>query len=192
MAGSIPTLFDSNEQAEEWRPVPVHPFGDRYDVSNLGFVRNRSTGLVLKGAPNSKGYLCVNLYAGEEGRRNRSFTIHKLVCIAFQGPCPPGMQANHKDTNKQNNRADNLEWTTPLGNTQHAIENGRAPRRYRGGKHKNAKLTDDDVRIIKIMARLGVGKAAIGRAFKVDPTNVNLILSGQAWAHVPEPVVTVA
>ena len=34
-------------------------------------------------------------------------------------------EVNHIDTNKQNNRADNLEWNTTKENQQHAIKSGR-------------------------------------------------------------------
>lgn len=32
---------------------------------------------------------------------------------------------NHIDTNKTNNRADNLEWTTISGNTKHCYQNNK-------------------------------------------------------------------
>ena len=44
--------------------------------------------------------------------------------LTFIGQYPKGKQINHKDTNKQNNRLDNLEYCTPKENTQHAYDNG--------------------------------------------------------------------
>ncbi len=36
---------------------------------------------------------------------------------------------NHKDSDKTNNRVDNLEYVTPAENVQHAYENGIHPKR---------------------------------------------------------------
>jgi hypothetical protein len=38
--------------------------------------------------------------------------IHRLVAFAFVSGYRDGMEVNHIDENKENNRADNLEWTS--------------------------------------------------------------------------------
>lgn len=43
--------------------------------------------------------------------------VHRIVAIAFHGPPPsPGYVVDHIDTNRLNNRADNLRWVTRLEN----------------------------------------------------------------------------
>jgi hypothetical protein len=43
--------------------------------------------------------------------------VHRIVATAFHGPCPsPEYVVDHIDTNRQNNRADNLRWVTRLEN----------------------------------------------------------------------------
>jgi hypothetical protein len=42
--------------------------------------------------------------------------VHRLVCEAFNGPCPPGMVCMHKDENAKNNRPSNLLWGTQREN----------------------------------------------------------------------------
>jgi hypothetical protein len=92
---------------EEWRDVIGWEY--RYEVSNLGRLRNKSTGKFLKPTVRSTGYVVVGL---TDRKRNRfqQYKLHRLVALHFI-PNPDNLpEINHKDENKQNNRADNLEW----------------------------------------------------------------------------------
>ena len=72
-------------------------------------------------APN--GYLRVRL-AKDFNRTHKLARVHRLVAEAFI-PNPENKPfINHKDGNKQNNHADNLEWVTQKENIHHAIEMG--------------------------------------------------------------------
>lgn len=55
--------------------------------------------------------------------------VHRLVAEAFCEK-PPGMDiVNHRDGNPQNNKSDNLEWTTQKNNCAHSVATGLS-RRY--------------------------------------------------------------
>lgn len=55
--------------------------------------------------------------------------VHRLVAMCFCEK-PDGCNVvNHLDSNKTNNSADNLEWTTISGNTKHCFENNEAFRK---------------------------------------------------------------
>ena len=70
---------------------------------------------------NRVGYERVSLCKG--GKVKRVF-VHKLVAEHYV-PNPEGFSiVNHKDGNKRNNNADNLEWTTHQKNLKHAIDSG--------------------------------------------------------------------
>lgn len=95
---------------EEWRDIVG--FEGRYMVSNLGRVKNlpnkaMSKERILTGHM-LRGYLGVTMH--DASHKQHAKAIHKLVAIAFI-PNPDGLpMVNHKDENKLNNRADNLEW----------------------------------------------------------------------------------
>lgn len=114
-----------------------------YQVSNYGnvkrlphttrFVQNnkeRTTtrkGCDMKPLVRSHGYLAVQLWGkGGNKRGFKTFSIHRLVAEAFV-PNPNGYkEVNHIDENKQNNRADNLEWCTHKQN----MKSGTLPQRF--------------------------------------------------------------
>ena len=100
---------------EIWHKCEV-PY-TRYEVSNLGRVRNARTGRVLRLRPGNKGYLIVDLYY--KGQR-KSCKVHNLVATAFVEGWREGLQVNHKNGVKTDNRAENLEWVTASENVRHS------------------------------------------------------------------------
>ena len=88
-----------------------------YEVSNLGRVRSldriKRNGRRIKGGMKrinqhpQTGYMFVNLCKDGKKRTN---LIHRIVALAFL-PNPNNYPCiNHKDENRANNNADNLEW----------------------------------------------------------------------------------
>lgn len=65
----------------------------------------------------TKGYKRVTL----QGKQHH---VHSLVAKYFVANPMNKPQINHKDGNKLNNRADNLEWVTNYENRRHAVETG--------------------------------------------------------------------
>lgn len=110
-----------NMLEEEWRPVSGYE--GFYEVSNRGSVRSLDRivirkdgrsylkkGRVLKPTASGKGpYYMVSL-CNDDSESVKS--VHRLVATAFI-PNPENLPViNHKDENKLNNCADNLEWCT--------------------------------------------------------------------------------
>jgi len=98
-----------------------------YLVSNLGRVKSlnfrmqKGNEKIMVGGKDEKGYVVVTISV-LKGRKTQK--VHRLVAKAFV-PNPNGFrEVNHIDGNKENNAADNLEWTTRKGNMAHANRMG--------------------------------------------------------------------
>ena len=102
-------------KGEIWHKCEV-PY-TRYEVSNQGRVRNAHTDKVLRPRKHCCGYLHVDLHY--KGQR-KTCLVHKLVATAFVEGWREGLEVNHKNGVKTDNRAENLEWVTASENHQHA------------------------------------------------------------------------
>lgn len=69
---------------------------------------------MVKPFQNPAGYLYVHLYNGKLNNKKtyKTLAVHRIVAIAFVVNNYNFPQINHKDENKSNNCADNLEWCT--------------------------------------------------------------------------------
>ena len=101
---------------EQWKDIIGYE--NCYQISNFGNVKNIQTNRILIGDTNNAGYKRVTLYKPVKKR----FFIHRLVAIYFCDGYQEDLVVNHKDGNKQNNHADNLEWVTRSENDLHAFK----------------------------------------------------------------------
>lgn len=108
---------------EQWRTT----HHENYEVSSLGRVRsfaNRSgrgrrlVPLVLRANPDTRGYISLRV-AG------RTCRVHTLVAAAFIGPCPPKHEVMHRDDDRQNAAATNLQYGTRSDNLRDCYRKGR-------------------------------------------------------------------
>lgn len=167
---------------EEWRPV-VGQEG-RYEVSSLGRVRSllrrSQTGPDRILAPSMRsGYASVAFY--DKGRQVHR--VHVLVAEAFIGLRPPGHVVNHKNLDKSDNRACNLEWVTQRENIEHAREHGRIPPPLKGEAHASSRITEADVRRIRALAGT-VSQRTLAREYGLTQPAIYKIIHRQAWVHV--------
>ena len=107
-----------NNRVEIWKDYK--DYEGLYQASNLGrlrsldrWVKSKSgsvrlcKGKILKLCTDKYGYLKVSLY---KNNKVKTYYVHRLVAEAFI-PNPENLpEVNHKDENKLNNNAENLEW----------------------------------------------------------------------------------
>ena len=92
---------------EVWKDI--EGYEGIYQVSSFGRVRRVKDGSLMNGNTRKDGYKQVTLCKEGEGR---AYGVHRLVALAFVEGYADGLVVNHKDEDKQNNHADNLEWCT--------------------------------------------------------------------------------
>ena len=102
---------------EVWKDI--EGYEGRYKVSNLGNVLSivSKKPRLLKARETVYGYLRVALY--HPNKKVVNYAVHRLVATAFipnpyMYPC-----VNHKNEDKCDNRAENLEWCTYLYNNNY-------------------------------------------------------------------------
>lgn len=131
------------------------------------------------------GWLQVSLC--KQGKRLGQ-SIHRLVLLAFVGPCPEGMECCHNDGNGKNNRLDNLRWDTSKANAadrkRHGVDNTGLTYNF-GVTNYNAKLNDRKVRRVRKLWQTGrYGVRQLGRMFGVGHTQILNVINNVTWRHV--------
>ena len=96
-----------------------------YEISNLGRVKNSKTGQILDPEVGGNGYKQVSLKFKDTQKFKKQY-IHRLVAQYWLvNPNPEArMEVNHKNLDRTDNRAENLEWVTPSENQKHRLQNG--------------------------------------------------------------------
>jgi HNH endonuclease/NUMOD4 motif-containing protein len=176
-----PLLEQAEIETEEWRTVREFP---NYEVSNLGRVRR--TTYITPYLQTGDEYLCVRIY---DRNKRHERKVHGLVAAAgFIGPKPtPAHQVNHKDLNRTNARATNLEWMTQLENAQHSFREGhRLETVPRGEQHRLSKLHPHQIQCIrKFAAHTPWRQRSIGRSFgRISQHSIWMIVQRITWKHV--------
>ena len=166
----------------EWK---VCPSNENYAISNTGDVKRITKakgtfpGKLLKPRKDKYGYLFVALYMN---RTCKDYKVHRLVLEAFVGPCPAGMECNHKKGIKTDNHLESIEYITRSGNHKHAFKTGL--KNHQGENHPYSKLTEFDIIDIRKMSNNGMLQHEIAKIKNITKSNVGYIVNYKTWNHV--------
>jgi len=171
---NVKTMQDTEEI---WKDVPGYE--GEYQISNLGRTKalprlvKMPTGVLRKEpgqitSHTSKRYCTVDL-------SGKSFTVHRLVANAFIPNPENKPEVNHRDGNKRNNVASNLEWVTRKENIDHAFKNGLKP-------NLNVRLSKESVKEIKVLIH---SNRVVDVAYKygVSTNAIHRIKSGKTHSN---------
>lgn len=125
-------LFD-----ERWKTIPGF---ENYEVSNYGMVKslnycNTKQQKLLKQFLDRYGYYAVSL-------NGKCKKVHQLVAMAFLNHKPDGTLnkvVNHIDSDRTNNKLNNLEVVTPRENIIHSCKKRLRKSKHIGLRHNNKK-----------------------------------------------------
>ena len=136
-------------------------------------VGNNGTIIGLKGkykpsSNNSKGYLRIHTKVG-------TYSVHRLVALAWIPNPNNKPQVNHKDGNKLNNIVDNLEWVTNQENRIHAVKNNLS----------SARLTTQQVEEIRRLYETGkYTYHQLGKMYNVSYSTIGYLIRRDSWEVV--------
>jgi hypothetical protein len=178
-----------NPYPMEWRTLEMFP---DYEISECGDVRrasasrSRHSGWRLRGYINSDGYLEYALINNMGEKQH--IPAHRLVALAFIGQPPSG---NHEVAHLNGSRVCNdfriLRWATRKENDHDTITHGTVRAGERNGR---AKITEDDVRIIREeyfaikRSRGGRRLSELDERYGLNRGQIIAIAKRQAWGHV--------
>lgn len=168
----------------EWRVGSAYP---HIASTEDGRLMNTITGRELATRVGKTGYQQVTIRPDGRKGKARLVKVHRVVAEAWHGPAPTERHVvNHKDGDKLNNHASNLEWVTPAENTRHAYRLGLYPRRF-GEAASSAKLTDDAVRRIRRVYtpyHPRFGARPLAQEYGVCHSQILDAAYGRSWPHL--------
>lgn len=128
------------------------------------------------------GGVCADGYVRIGRRSHRSGSeqyAHRIVWESIHGAIPFGRQIDHKNHQRSDNRASNLQLLTPGQNVRRAAQR----RRKNGEAWTGAKLTDDLVVQIRATAKTRTC-ADWASELGLDASTVGGARRGRTWRHV--------
>lgn len=172
----------------EWKIIPGF---ERYEASSDGRIRNAETGHELRVCRSTNGYLRVGVRAGPPRKYKRGdpktvqkdMKVHRLVAMAFI-PNPDGHpQINHKDLNKHNNNAANLEWVSHRANQSHCAAAGK----YDAVQYAERRRKMTPEKVLQMRTEYAAGDVSItdcAKKYGLNNHTVGRILYGKNWPTV--------
>lgn len=117
------TVLNAEKLTETWKPIQGFP---KYQVSDLGRIKNIESGRIFTGTKDAFGYVHVRLINPQGTYTLKK--VHRIVAEAFlpNPECKPII--DHIDGEKTNNALSNLRWFTYSENSQ-AYEASKGKRR---------------------------------------------------------------
>lgn len=153
--------------------------------NNAGFWTRMKPRILNKNRPDKKPYYRIGL---ARNKKRKMFLVHRLVLMAFVGPCPPGMEGCHNDNHSFNNWVDNLRWDTPIGNQRDRLKHGTSNRGRSiniGETNGHAQLDRVKVKRIRQDHKAGLGGyKTLGLKYHVHWSTIRAVVKGHTWSHV--------
>lgn len=171
---------------EKWRHAVG--FSDKYFVSNMGRIfttsahgkKNNPTIMKPARSFDKRRGTWEYLKTALDGKR---VVVHRVVAKTWVDNPENKPFVNHKNGDKADNRAENLEWCTTSENILHAYRTG-LEKKVLGQRHHAAKMTDEQVRQFKWEWHNDrkMTRKEYAKYFGVSEATIKDIVSGRSWS----------
>ena len=121
MLGNQATILPEPGEEEIWKDLAEIGI-PRYSVSSFGRLKG-VRGEIIHPMTDKNGYLYFSVQIKENKKTVRKWKkVHRIVCEAFWGKCPPDEQiTDHIDRCRCNNYYKNLRWVSAKENRKNSI-----------------------------------------------------------------------
>ena len=170
----------------EYKEIPGFP---GYLISKYGLIKSIKSKKYLKSNIGKQGYR--HLVLMKNGKKV-CMKIHRLVALTWlEKPLKEIYEINHKNANKLDNRASNLEWVSKSENLIHAYKMGllKMPDfifNQNGENNRNAILTEDLVREIRSNHRDGAKRKDLAKIYNINLNTLGDVIYNKGWKHLKD------
>lgn len=166
---------------ENWKPLSIAPY--EYSISDAGNVRANQK-IDARGFPRKERVLILS--TNEDGYKKTSLTInkkckkffvHRLVYQTFIGEIPDGMEINHINGIRDDNRACNLNAMTHSDNILHSKTNLGTDYATYG----NGRMTKEQREKIFELKAFGKSGIEIAKEIGFSKNQIYNVLNHKCW-----------
>lgn len=173
---------------EKYKDIYIKDIPTNYQVSTLGYVRNKITGKILVPEVSKNGYYRVGLYYRDKNGTlcHKKYSVHRLVAIAFI-PNPENLpEVNHKDGRKYHNYVHNLEWMSSSENDYHAYRTGLKRKKYDDSSHLHVYSCEAVIAACKLMESGEYTTVEISSITGISNSMLRRIYHGKSWCNISQ------
>jgi hypothetical protein len=158
--------WQTSNAPQQWRVIPG--FEDRYEISDHGDILSLVQGRkILRPTQRKHGY---EVMLSDRYGKRQFYLVHRLLLMTFRPiALPEACIAEPKNEDKYDLHLDNWQWAT-----------------RQGEHHNQARLVDDDVRMIRsrVLADSHLSYRALAEEYGVTSSAIHKIVNRMTWKHV--------
>lgn len=159
---------------------PIPNYEGLYSITDDGKLYSHRARRMIGGFLNKDGYACAVLSRNYE----RWYTgIHNLVALTWLDDLGEGFEVNHKNGNRLDNRAANLEWVTHRQNCSRERALFLMSSLPRGEKNGGCRYAREQIEMVRRLRADGLSGLKIAAETGISDSQVYRILGGKHWAH---------